>query len=104
MLVGRNSISFCSLLVDLAVVGEVTHFGVAVLNQATCLGDEAHGLDAVLGELVERGALVITFLVRHLIDLFVVGDDIVFQLAHGLHLQARGLLEDFVSLVEDVLW
>ena len=74
-----------------------------VLDQATSLGDEAHGLDAVFGELVERGALVVATLVGHLIDLFIVGDDIVFQLAHGLHLQARGLLEHFVGFVENVL-
>ena len=99
--VGGQELNFV-LLVNLAVVGEVTYFGVTVLNQAAGLGDEAHGLDAVLGELVERGALVVALLVGHLVNLFVVGDDVILQLAHGLHAEARGLLEHFVRLVQDV--
>ena len=87
MLVGRNSISFCA------------HFRVAVLDQAASLGDEAHGLHAILGELVERCALVVTLLVGHFVDSLVIGDDVILQLAHGFHLQACGLLEHFVGLV-----
>ena len=91
------------LLVDAAALGEVAHLGVAVLDLASGLGYQAHGFGPEIGELVERSALVIAFLVLDLIYALGVGDHIVFKLAHGLHLHSRDFLEGIVRLMEDEL-
>ena len=49
-----------------------------VFNHAAGLSDETHSFDAVVGELVEWTAFVITFLIWNRINFFVISDDIIF--------------------------
>ena len=99
--VGRQKF-YLILLINLAVFGEVTHLGMAVFDQAAGLCDEAHGFHTVVGEFVERSALVIAALIGHFVHLFVVGYDVILKLAHGFHFQTCALLEHLVCLVENV--
>ena len=90
------------LLVELAVLGEVAHFAVAVLDLAAGLGDVEHALLAEFVELGKRGGFVVALLVNGGELARVVGNYVVFQFAHGLEFHAGLLLEGFAGLVEGV--
>ena len=61
--IGRQELNLV-LLIDLAVLGKVTHLTVAVLDKTAALGNQLHGLGAQILELAERSALVIAALIR----------------------------------------
>ena len=99
--VGRQEFDFV-LLIDFAVEGEVTDFGVTVFDQTAGLRDVVH---AQLTEFAEFGigsGFVITFLVDSGEALIIGSDDVVFQFAHGLEFQTGALAESFAGFVQSV--
>ena len=100
--VGGQEFDFI-LLVNLSILGEITHFGMSVLDLASALGNQLHGLGAQFSELVERCTLVVTTLVLDLIEGILFADDVVFQFAHRLHLHTRLADESLIGLVQNIL-
>ena len=90
------------LLVELAVLREVAHFAVAVLDLAAGLCDVEHALLAEFVELGKRGGFVVASLVHGGECARVVGNHVVFEFAHGLEFHTGLLLEGFACLVERV--
>ena len=91
------------LLVVFSVSAEVAHLGVSVLDVAAALRYAQHSLRAEVGELAERGALVIASLVCDRVEVVVGGYYVVLQLSHSLHLKAGEFGEFPVCLLEDIL-
>ena len=89
------------LLIDAAALGKVAHLGMTVLDLASGLGYQAHGLGPEIGELVERSALVIAFLVGDLVQALRISYDVVLQLTHRLHFHPGNLLERLVRFLQD---
>ena len=81
------------LLEDLAVGGEVADLGVAVLDLSAGLGDEVHAAAAELVEVCEGRRLVVALLVGGLVEVVVLGHDVVLELSHGVELHAGALGE-----------
>ena len=97
--VDRKEFDFV-LLVILAVLGEVAHFAVAVLDAAAGLGDELHALGAESVELGERLGFVIAVLVFRRERGIEAGNDVVFQFAHGLEIDAEFIVQGLAGLVK----
>ena len=74
------------LLIDQPILGEIAHFGVAVLDLRTGLGDGKHTLGAEGVGLGKGGRFVVGALVDSGIAFFVGFDDVVFQFAHRFKL------------------
>ncbi len=91
------------LLIYLSVFGEIAHLGMSVFDEATGLSYEAHGLNTIVGKLVERGTLMVSALVGHLVHLLIVGNDVVLKFAHGLHAESGCLGKHLAGLAEYVL-
>ena len=91
------------LLVDEAILGEVAHLAVAVLDLAAGLGDVLHAALAELAGLGIGCRLVVSALVdggEHVLG----GENhIILQFAHGMELHAGNLGEGVASLGERVL-
>ena len=83
------------LFVHFAVQGEVAHFAVAVFDLAAGFGYMVHAFAAEVVQFGERLALMVALLVRGGEQFVFLTDNVVFQLAHGLELQAGGLFEGF---------
>ena len=91
------------LLIAEAVLGEVAHLGVAVLDAAATLGDELHAARTEVVGLGEGSRLVVALLVRGGEGGIVGFDDVVLQLAHGLEFHARDFVEGLHGLSERML-
>ena len=68
---------------------DVAHFGMAVLDHAAHLADDAHGLAAHEAPLREGVGLVVALLLGDRVDPVHFREQVVLQLAQGLHGQAR---------------
>ena len=77
------------LLVYLTVKGEITHFGMSVLNLSAGLCDISHAFGTEFVEFGIRSRLVITTLVGSREHPAVFRNNIIFQLTHSLKLHAR---------------
>ena len=85
---GNGEELYLVLLVDTSVEGEVAHLVVSVLNLASGLCYEVHAGGTEVVEFGVGGRFVVTFLVAGGEEAVVVGDYIVFQLAHGVEVHA----------------
>ena len=95
----RKELDFVLFVIP-AVLGEVAHFAVAVLDAAARLGDELHALGAESVEFGEGLGFVIAVLVFCRESGIEVGDHVVFQLAHGLEIDSELVVQGLAGLVE----
>ena len=91
------------LLIDQPILGEIAHFGVAVLDLRTGLGDGEHALGAEGVGFGKGCRFVVGALVDSGIAFFVGFDDVVLEFAHSFELHAGDFAEGFGGLEERLL-
>ena len=82
---------------------DVAHLGMAVLDLAAHLADHLHGLPAHQAPLGEGMGLVVAPLLDDRVDAVHFREQVVLQLAQGLHLQPGARLQGALGLLQDVL-
>ena len=90
------------LFENLVIHGEITYFGVTVFNLATHLGNIQHAFFAEFLEFGERCGFMVTTLVGSLVQVILVTNHIIFQLAHSLEFHTRYLGKCLGSLTQHV--
>ena len=94
---------YLALLIDAAVLAEIAHLRVAVLDLSAGTRDVVHATGAEVHRLGERSRLVVSALVGGGEGSVVRHHHIVFQFAHGVERHARHLCEDACGLAQRVL-